>query len=234
MNNSAVIPHPKLENDFYDWYARHETKKKLAWEKRYDVIFIGDSITHLFEGDPNVPGRGEKVWGKEFSQVQVLNLGFGWDRTQNVLWRLEHGEFTHQQPKLVVLNIGTNNLTGTPNAHENTVDEIFGAIRTICERILRASPKTTILLMGLFPRGRKNDGFRDRIEVLNRRLEGYAAQSNRIRFMDIGDKFLDPQQEIVDTLMPDLVHPSEKGYRIWAKAVKPIIDEINRPSVNQS
>lgn len=226
MHNSAMIPRPKLENDFYDWHARHDTKRKMAWEKRYDVIFIGDSITHLFEGDPNVPGRGEKVWQREFSKVEVLNLGFGWDRTQNVLWRLENGEFTHQQPQLVVLNIGTNNLTGTENANENTVEEIFKGIKTICSRIHRESPKTEILLMGIFPRGVKADSYRERIKALNRHLEAYAAQSDKIRFMDVGHRFLDNNGEIINDLMPDLVHPSEKGYELWAQAVKPVISEV--------
>ncbi len=226
MNSSSVIPCPKLENDFYDWYARHDSKKKMAWEKRYDVIFIGDSITHLFEGDPNIPGRGEKVWNREYSTVEVLNLGFGWDRTQNVLWRLNNGEFTHQQPKMVVLNIGTNNLTGTENAMESSVPEIFAGIRAICEKIHRVSPRTMILLMGIFPRGRKDESFRQRIKALNRLLEAYAAQSDRIRFMDIGKKFLNEEGDIVAELMPDLVHPSEKGYNIWAEAIKPVFQEI--------
>lgn len=229
MSNTAVIPRPKLEEDFYDWYARHEQKKALAADMRYEVIFVGDSITHLFEGDPNVPGRGEEVWAREYSRLRVLNLGFGWDRTQNVLWRLEHGEFDRQQPRLTVLNIGTNNLTGSPNARANTAAEIVAAIKMICEDLFRAAPNTTILLMGLFPRGLKADGFRDRINTINRQLADYAAPSHNIRFLDIGTRFLAADGEIVPALMPDLIHPSAAGYMIWAEAIRPVIAEFTRP-----
>jgi len=109
--NSATIATPVLEHDFYDWHERHRAKCLECERNNHDLVFIGDSITHLFEGDPAVPGRGERVWARYYGQRRALNLGFGWDRTQNVLWRLAHGEFAGQRPRLVVILIGTNNLT---------------------------------------------------------------------------------------------------------------------------
>jgi hypothetical protein len=85
--NTAAIPVQKLEEDFYDWYVRHSAKCREAACANHDLVFIGDSITHLFEGDPNVPNRGERVWEAHYGNRNALNLGFGWDRTQNVLWR---------------------------------------------------------------------------------------------------------------------------------------------------
>ena len=120
--NTALIPVPKIENDSYDWYARHEAVLKLKDQIKPEVVLIGDSITHFWAGPPVAARQtGLKSWQQLFGQLPVLNfMGFGSDRTQNVLWRLEHGEFDGLKPRYVVLNIGTNNFWASPNARANT------------------------------------------------------------------------------------------------------------------
>lgn len=86
----------------------------LQRKNSYDIVFIGDSITHFWADEDGVT-HGVEVWREYYGRRRVLNLGFGFDRTQNVLWRLEHGELDGQCPKLVVLNIGTNQFSATPN-----------------------------------------------------------------------------------------------------------------------
>ena len=117
--NTAIRPVMKIEDDCYDWYERHAEKCRQVESNRYELVFIGDSITHFWE-----ELRGPEIWKKYYSARKVLNIGYGWDRTQNVLWRLNNGEFKNQRPKQVVLNIGTNNLTGNRvrgNTSEETV-----------------------------------------------------------------------------------------------------------------
>jgi lysophospholipase L1-like esterase len=227
--NTAIVPVPKLEPDFYDWHARHNAKCREAAAGSHDLVFIGDSITHLFEGDPNVPGRGERVWREYYGTRNALNLGFGWDRTQNVLWRLDHGQFQGQTPRLVVLLIGTNNLTGTANAPSNTPAEICEGIRTVCEGLLSASPASRVLLMGVLPRGAADDPLRARIRELNVAVRQYAESCPSARFLDIGDRFLSAGGTIPPDLMNDAVHPTEAGYRIWAQAIEPLVLEYGRP-----
>ena len=175
MINSAIVPVPKLENDFYDWYQRHEQKKQAVKANQFDLIFIGDSITHFFEGHPGFDNKGDKVWQQYYGGRNALNLGFGWDRTQNVLWRLGNGEFENQFPLLVVLNIGTNNLTGTNNARENTPEEITEGIKGICKFIFSKSEKPRILIMGVFPRGLPTEHFRGKINAINLHLKTFAG-----------------------------------------------------------
>ena len=222
MSNTAIVPHPKIENDFYDWYVRHESKCAAARANNHELVFIGDSITHLFEGHPCRPD-GSEVWRKFYGRRNALNLGYGYDRTQNVLWRLANGEFEGQTPKLVVLNIGTNNLTATANCREYTSDEIVEGILTVCDEIHRRSPSTRILLMAIFPRDKAGSPLRRRVEELNAKLKLSIVTRAFCEIIDIGHKFLDANGEIPAEIMPDSTHPSQEGYRIWAGAIESIV-----------
>jgi cephalosporin-C deacetylase-like acetyl esterase len=114
--NTACQPVDKLEEDFYDWNQRHSAVLQLKETVTPEIVMIGDSITHLWGGEPAEPkgNRGAESWASLFGDRAVLNLGFGWDRTQNVLWRIQHGELDGLRPKFAVIHIGTNNLAGTP------------------------------------------------------------------------------------------------------------------------
>lgn len=220
--NNAVIPVPNTQIDFYNWEERRKEKVALAESGSHELIFIGDSITHMFE----LPDRGKKAWDRFFGKYHVLNLGYGWDCTQNVLWRLENGEFSGQQPKVVVLCIGTNNLTGNSGGRANTAGEIVEAIQAICAFIHRQSPNTTIIVMSVFPRGERSDPIFDQAEELAESIKAAMSNQAGVIHLDIGSRFLGSDGEIPTTLMDDLVHPTEAGYEIWAEELRPIISKL--------
>jgi lysophospholipase L1-like esterase len=220
--NTAVIPAPRLEMDSYDWYKRH--KDVLSAKARMDprVVLIGDSITHFWGGLPEGahPANGPKAWEEAFGGIPVLNLGFGWDRTQNVLWRLSYGEFDGLHPKTVILNIGTNNLTGTENARANTPAEVVQGILAIHAMVRAKSPDSRIIVMGVFPRGfNASSPLRAPILQVNRLLAQALAAKPDTTFLDIGAQFLEPDGTLPLKLMNDGTHPTEEGYRLWAKAL---------------
>jgi lysophospholipase L1-like esterase len=219
--NTAVIAVPWLEKDFYDWYERH--RDVLATKKGMDpkVILIGDSITHLWGGLPKGNRvNGQQSWAEIFGGMEVLNLGFGWDRTQNVLWRLSHGEFDDLHPRTVVLNIGTNNLTGTANARANTPAEIVQGILSICELVRRKSPDSRVIVMGVFPRGMNPaTPMRASIRQVNQLLSQALASAAKTTFLDIGDRFLEPDGTLPKKMMADGTHPTDDGYAVWANAL---------------
>jgi lysophospholipase L1-like esterase len=246
--NNAVVPVPKLEKDFYDWWQRHED---IIMLKNFpaDVVLIGDSITHFWGGPPNTPNfkpRGEKAFQGTFEAkverippdpppgidpftreifpaLSVLNLGFGWDRTQNVLWRLDHGELHGHHPKWAIVNIGTNNFAGTKNARENTPEEIAEGVRQILLRVRAKSSGTKIILMGVFPRGEKpSDPLRSKITELNKLLAKFG-ETKGITFLDITSKLTNPDGTISRQIMGDFLHPTEAGYKIWGDAVMEVI-----------
>ncbi|MFI5378314.1 MAG: GDSL-type esterase/lipase family protein [Tepidisphaerales bacterium] len=222
--NTAVIPVPKLENDSYDWYARHAAVLEVQQRLNPEIVLIGDSITHFWAGEPVAGNRnGPNAWKTAFGDRQVLNMGFGWDRTQNVLWRLDHGEFDGLHPRFIVINIGTNNLTGTRNARENTPAEIAEAVALICDRLAAKSPASKITIMGVFPRGEKADNpLRPKIRRLNELLAELAKKKGAA-FLDIGSKLVQEDGTISRQIMGDFCHPTEQGYAIWAEALQPVL-----------
>jgi lysophospholipase L1-like esterase len=226
VKNTALIPTGKLEQDSYDWVARHEAVLQAQEQLKPEIVMIGDSITHFWAGPPESQRQsGVESWRDLFGKRAVLNMGFGWDRTQNVLWRLEHGEFAGLEPKCVVLNIGTNNFTETAHARANTPAEVAEAIGVICARLHEISPQSRIVLMGVLPRGEKpDDPYRAKITELNKLLP-QVAKLHKAIFLDIGSQFLNPDGTIPSSLMFDFCHPSEQGYAIWAKALKPYVGE---------
>ncbi len=225
-SNSALIPLPKIENDFYDWWKRHEAVMSIKDELDPEIILLGDSITHLWGGLPEWTGRaamGPKSFATTFTGKRVLNLGYGYDRIQNVLWRLDHGEVRGLNPKHVVLNIGTNNLWPSKKAKGNSSEEIAEGIRAILIRLRSQLPSTKITLMGIFPRGQSSDDpSRKKVAEVNALLKPLAKEAG-ITFIDLGDQLVQPDGTISRKMMPDFLHPAEPAYAIWGEALKEIV-----------
>jgi lysophospholipase L1-like esterase len=219
--NTATIPVERIELDIYDWYARHHAELELQKHMKPRVVMLGDSITHFWDGSPaSAEVNGPAAWQKVFGHMPVLNMGFGWDRTQNVLWRLRQGEFEGLTPEWVVLMIGTNNLTGSENARANTPEEIVEGIDAICREIRKRSPQSRIVLMAILPRGLEAKGpLREPIQATNRLLARRYGGDLSITYLDIGASFLAADGSLPATLMPDGTHPSDAGYQIWADAL---------------
>jgi lysophospholipase L1-like esterase len=206
----------------YDWTARHAAAVALMKTRQPEIVMLGDSITHFWGGEP-VGGRrnGPEEWDRFFAGRRVVNLGYGWDRTENVLWRLTHGEFEGVTPKVVVTMVGTNNIM------LNTVDEIAAGVGAICAEIHRRSPSTKILLLAIFPRGAKPDATRAKLADVNQRLARLDGRDG-VTFLDIGDRFLAADGSITTDVMYDYLHPTAKGYAIWSAAMAPTLERLLR------
>lgn len=232
-SNTAIIPVPKLENDSYDWWNRHSEVLRIKDSINPEIVLIGNSITHFWGGEPKLKyadgkprdPNGPKAWDSLFHNYRVLNLGFGWDRTQNVLWRLDHGELDGLHPRTVIINIGTNYTSQTPNARKNTVPEIVESIRAICIRVRSKVPGAKIVLMAVFPREQNpTNPRRILINEINKQLETFA-NDQKITFVDIGPKMLDADGAFLPGMTFDFCHPTEKGYQIWADGIRSLISE---------
>ncbi|HEX3726224.1 MAG TPA: GDSL-type esterase/lipase family protein, partial [Pirellulales bacterium] len=131
---STVVPVPRDGG----WMQRHESFNDRVKQGHVDLIFIGDSITQGWEG-----GGAKDIWQKYYGQRDAVNLGIGGDRTQHVLWRLDHGNVDGISPKLAVLMIGTNN----SNGKDNTAEEIAAGIEAIVKKLRAKLPQTKVLIL---------------------------------------------------------------------------------------
>jgi len=223
--NTATVPVPKLEEDCYDWWERH--KQVLAIKDSLDpeIVLIGDSITHFWGGEPksDVVHGSQPLWQSIFAPYRVLNLGFGWDRTQNVLWRLEHGEMDGLRPHTVIINIGTNNTSETVNARANSAAEIAAGAREIGARVRAVAPEAAIVLMAVFPREAQPDNPRRKlIADINERYAELAEEMGFV-FIDIGPQLLERDGTLPQQIAFDFCHLTDAGYRKWADALKPYL-----------
>lgn len=204
----------------YDWATRHRAIVARNEQVKPDILLLGDSITHFWAGEPSdARARGPVSFQKYFGRFKVTNIGYGWDRTENVLWRLRHGEVDGIRPRVVMVMIGTNNMS------INTTEEIAAGVTAICEELRVRLPQSKILLIGIFPRGAKADAGRDKITGVNRELAKLHGTRN-ITYMDIGKVFLEADGSIAPAIMNDYLHPTEAGYERWGEAIAPTLKEL--------
>lgn len=213
--NSAIVPVSRQQPT--NWVARHEGFVTQAKAGKFDLVFIGDSITDGWRT------RGKEVWNKDYAPRHALNLGISGDRTQHVLWRLDHGEVDGLKPKAVVLMIGTNN-TGNEKdgSPRNSTAEVIEGVTAVVKDIRTRLPQSKLLLLAIFPRGAVDAPQRAQIREINAAL-AKLDDGKMIKFLDIGKVFLDPDGSIPKTIMPDLLHPNAAGYQRWADAMDPTL-----------
>jgi len=216
LPNSAEVPVTQnRDHRTYDWVERHNAILELnkPGASKAKVVFIGDSITHFWSGEPkSTRVSGALSWEKYIAPHAPINLGFGWDRTENVLWRLRHGEVKGLSPKAYVVLIGTNNLS------TNTVAETVEGIEAVCHEIRAKSPNAKILLLGLLPRGERPDALRQKASEVNSMLVTRAPKICD-RYIDLSARYIQPDGRITKAIMSDFLHPTEAGYEFMGKAI---------------
>ena len=221
-NVRALTPaQPDTEWAIGWWPQRFAEKQKAVEAGGSAVVFIGDSITHNWEG----PGKA--AWDKYFAGApyHALQLGFGGDRTEHVLWRIEHGEFSGYEAKALILMIGTNNTGHFPFEKEPPADTILG-VKAVVDALLEKQPKARIILHPILPRGSGiDDECRRRDSIVNREIMK-LADGRRVVWCDFSTSFLLPDGTIPHDICPDELHPCAAGYEIWANAVMPVIDRV--------
>lgn len=211
--NSAIVP-----NLMPFFQTKHQANLEVAKLGDSDVLFMGDSITDFWRSTDGVMA-GKPVLDKYFGDLKVANFGIAGDTTQGVLYRLKHGEGQGFSPKAIMLMIGTNN-TG-----RNTAAEIAEGIGAVVLELQKDFPGAKILLLAIFPRGTANDPVRATISEINS-IIARLHDGNRVHYLDIGAKFLDPNGNIPREVMSDALHPSTQGYEIWAQAVKEPLEKL--------
>jgi beta-glucosidase len=145
-------------------------------------------------------------------------MGCGWDCTQHLLWRLDNSDLSHVSPKLAIVLIGTNNWS-------DPAAEVAAGIIAVCRRLRTALPGMKILLLAIFPRDHEPTELRAKNASASL-LASEIADGEMIHSLDISALFLDDSGKLSADIMPDFLHPNETGYKIWAKAVEPVVKNL--------
>jgi len=203
----AVQPNP-------NFMARHEGFLEIARGGNIDLLWVGDSITDWWVR------FGQAPWDQYFASLRPANFGIAGDTTQGVLWRMQNGELAGFQAKLIILMLGTNNI------NRNTNPDIAAGVGAIVQEFRTRQPQAKVLLLGIFPRGAAADNpFRASIREINEHLARMDDGQN-VFYMDIGQHFLAPDGSLSAEIMPDALHPNERGYQIWAEAIQGRVREL--------
>jgi len=225
MAKTSCTPYPKFELDSYDWEDRFRLCCEQAKAKRADIVFIGDSITHFWDSAAIPNSHGGPVWDKLFSERNILNIGFGWDRTPNVLWRLAHGHFENQKPKVVVLNIGTNNFAKTENYPGDTPEDTADGVLAVIDKLQELSPESLIVSMAVFPRGSRGEELEEKVFKMNSIVTERLRGRRNILRLDLTDRFLNSDGTQKKELFRDGCHLTHEGYEIWGGALLPVFEK---------
>jgi lysophospholipase L1-like esterase len=202
----------------------HKDLLKKAKAGHIDVYFLGDSITRRWHAN-DYPKLREN-WKKNFFGWNAANFGWGADGTQNVLWRLQHGELDDVNPKVVVLMIGTNNVGELNPEEDHSVDvpRIAAGIEAILKLIREKAPRAKVVLMGITPRNDKGPAYTRTIDEINKRI-AKLADGKQVRYLYINDRLAGDDGMLFEGVTVDGLHLSARGYQIWADALKPILTE---------
>lgn len=203
----------------------HQQLLAKRTQGRIDIYFAGDSIVRRW-GATDYP-QFLANWNDNFRGWHAADFGWGADRTQNILWRLQQGELDDVHPKVIVLLAGTNNV-GARAGNDATVADVSRGIEAIVRVMREKAPRATIVVTAIFPRN-DNMAAMPTIFAINRNL-AKLADGRQVRFLDINDKLADANGVLVEgVLNADKLHPSLKGYQLWADALKPIFTELLGP-----
>ena len=220
---------------------RHDEKVAQVRSGHYDLVMVGDSITHtLGEMPGTLYGPLKQVWDRYYAPRKAINLGYSGFRTENILWNLENGELDFQvSPKLFVLLIGTNNTDDRNFKRVHNAHQVFEGTKAIVDLIRHRHPKSKVLVLRIFPRGGdEQQGIAERVfhgspqclatcreaGLLTRQL----ADGKHVFWLDVNPVFLTSDGRIDLERMPDLLHPNLAGAEAWSKAIEPTVVQLMR------
>jgi len=216
--NPAIEPIDRLSDPW--WKDRHADNAALMEKEEIGLLMIGDSITHGWDNE-------KELWDETFGKYQPINLGFGGDQTQHVLWRLDRLPLEKISPKAAGIMIGTNNI-GNPN-NKNTPYQVAIGIRAIVEKLQKQYPDIKVLVLKVFPRSEPPDDMRRlKVNEINACLPIVLDGMKNVQLIGFGEKFLAPDGTLPGEIMPDFLHLSTEGYKIWADSIAPDLEKAMR------
>jgi beta-glucosidase len=215
---SSATTIPSTVSVFYTqqaWLNFHTSFLAQAKPGAANVVFLGDSITYFWKAYGQADPTAAPTWARRLAPLGSADFGILGDETQNVLWRVEHGELAGQ-PRVAVLMVGLNNLY-----HGATAQQTYDGINAIVQEIHAQSPQTKVLLLGLLPTDEPSTvAIRTEIDQVNQKLE-QNPPAGATTLAKVGRRFLNAQGAVRPGLLqPDHIHPTPRGYRLLTEEIR--------------
>lgn len=196
------------------WLKLHEAHVKSVQANAgpIDVLLVGDSITIQW---------GES-WTKHFPDLKAVNIGIGGDKTQNVLWRLDHGGVSGIEPKVIVLMIGNNNMFFTP---ETGIEAAARGIELCVKNLREKFPQAKIVVAKILPAHTPDHPFYRDIKATNEVLDEFNLNNDPLlQVLDLTQDFVNSDGTLKkDLYTSDNIHLSAAGYSEYASRLKPLM-----------
>lgn len=206
-----------------DWYANHKEISSVLASGQVDLLLVGNSITQGFGGDRSIVTYkpGKKYLDAVLQNKKWQAAGISGDKSQNILYRLENGNYNAASPKVVTLTIGINNLTSG-----NSPKETFIGIKKCIETAQRVLPNSKLVVFGVLPAGKeKNSDLRIKVDEVNKMLSDYTSVNKEFQYMNLDDVFTDSRGSLKSSFYaPDNLHLSGNGYAAWSEIIASLLD----------
>jgi beta-glucosidase len=187
-----------------------------------DILLVGDSITQqwgsVLDGKPL-----NAAWQKHFGRYQTVNLGIAGDKTQNVLWRLDHGGVAGLEPRLVVLLVGNNNMFFT---RETGVEAAAQGIKACVDNLRGKFPLVPLIAVKIFPAHAPGHTFYEDIRQTNAAIDALQlARDPQVQVLDLWSEMTEPDGTLKRGLFQsDNIHLTQDGgYEFFAAKLQPLV-----------
>lgn len=231
-SNPAAIPMPSVEYRGHPagwgggtWRQELDKLRDLATrESEAALVFLGDSITQGLTGSTDRVARpdGARVFDRFQGARGALSLGLSGDRTEHLLYRIEHGALATLDPAVVVLMIGVNNV----HSAGHTGAEVSEGLAAVVQSLLQHEPQAHVLVCGPFPTGpTPEDPRRIALDQANARAAD-LGELERVTYLDLRGLFLDEQGFPNTNMSGDHIHITGEGQTAWMEAIEPALKKL--------
>jgi lysophospholipase L1-like esterase len=232
MECSSTTAPEKIHDDY--WRGQFErVNREVEQAEDTQLVFFGDSITMDWT---LLRGHGKEVWQERFAKYKPINMGNSGDITPVMLYRATHGNLDFpegQEPRVAVLLCGTNNYVVMQSAGgevkwklgpDTPPDEVADGVRAVAQAFRRQLPTTRVIVLGILPVKQQEKW--DKCEETNRILSTYDYPQDKVVFLDLEDRFMNPDGTLKSGLYTDGTHLTPEGYAVMADALAPEIGRL--------
>jgi len=189
-----------------------------------DILLVGDSITQQWGGQYGTSLN--PAWQKQFGSYKTINIGIGGDKTQNLLWRLDHAGVDGLEPRIVIVLIGNNNMFFTP---QTGIESVAQGIKMCVANVREKFPKANVVAVKVFPAHAPGVAFYEDIKKTNAALDALRLDGDpKVQVLDLTADLINADGTVkAELFTPDKIHLTQAaGYGFYAGKLKPLVDRL--------